>query len=411
MKMQLKNILTTGTLACAVALPTGSALADNLPTREEMWQMIQAQQTQIEALTQKVANTDEKVEATGEVVETIAASAGSSTTPGWWERTSIGGYGELHYNGGQTDQIDFHRFVLFFGHEFTEDVRFFSELELEHALSGNGKPGAVELEQAFIEIDIAEFHAIRAGIQLIPVGILNETHEPPTFYGTERNQVEKNIIPSTWWEAGLGVNGELGNGFSYDVLYHSGLQVASTGASAFNIRSGRQKVAQATADAGATTGRLSWTGMPGLAVSTTAQYQEDITQGTGPSTPAVLVEANVDANYSVGPGSIGFRALAALWDLDSSAATALGRDEQYGWYVEPSYRFGTEWGDLGIFAQYAEWDNAAGDNTDSVFSQTRVGMNFWPTPDTVFKVDYQFDDAPTAASEDNRLNIGMGYQF
>ena len=246
---------------------------------------------------------------------------------------------------------------------------------------------------------------------MIPVGILNETHEPPTFYGVERNQVETNIIPTTWWEAGVGISGELGEGFSYDLMYHSGLEVPTTGGNAFRIRSGRQKVANADARDGATTGRLSWTGLAGVEVAATVQYQEDLTQGSAQETPAVLIEGHIDAQRAFGPGTIGFRALGAVWDLDSTAATVLGRDEQYGWYVEPSYRFGTDWGDLGFFAQYAEWDNAAGDSTDSVFSQTRVGANFWPTPDTVFKLDYQFDDAPTAASEDNRLNIGLGYQF
>ncbi len=408
--MQLNKKLRIGVLAATMTVPTGAALADDLPSREEMWKVIQAQQAQISELSRKLTNTEEKVEATGEAVETIAAS-GSTATPGWWQRTSIGGYGELHYNGGKTDRIDFHRFVLLFGHEFNEDVRFFSEVELEHSVAGEGQQGEVELEQAFLEFDLGEYHALRAGVQLIPVGILNETHEPPTFYGVERNQVETNIIPTTWWEAGVGISGELGEGFSYDLMYHSGLEVPTTGGNAFRIRSGRQKVANADARDGATTGRLSWTGLAGVEVAATVQYQEDLTQGSAQETPAVLIEGHIDAQRAFGPGTIGFRALGAVWDLDSTAATVLGRDEQYGWYVEPSYRFGTDWGDLGFFAQYAEWDNAAGDSTDSVFSQTRVGANFWPTPDTVFKLDYQFDDAPTAASEDNRLNIGLGYQF
>lgn len=408
--MQLNKKLRIGVLAATMTVLTGAALADDLPSREEMWKVIQAQQAQISELSRKLTNTEEKVEATGEAVETIAAS-GSTATPGWWQRTSIGGYGELHYNGGKTDRIDFHRFVLFFGHEFNEDVRFFSEVELEHSVAGEGQQGEVELEQAFLEFDLGEYHALRAGVQLIPVGILNETHEPPTFYGVERNQVETNIIPTTWWEAGVGISGELGEGFSYDLMYHSGLEVPTTGGNAFRIRSGRQKVANADARDGATTGRLSWTGLAGVEVAATVQYQEDLTQGSAQETPAVLIEGHIDAQRAFGPGTIGFRALGAVWDLDSTAATVLGRDEQYGWYVEPSYRFGTDWGDLGFFAQYAEWDNAAGDSTDSVFSQTRVGANFWPTPDTVFKLDYQFDDAPTAASEDNRLNIGLGYQF
>lgn len=409
--MQIRNYMGAGFLGLGLALSGTTAFAENLPDRDEMWRIIQAQQAQIDALSAKLANTDEKVEATGEVVEEIAAGAGGAATPGWWQRTSLGGYGELHYNGGNKDEVDFHRFVLFLGHEFSNSVRMYAELELEHALSGNGKPGEVELEQAYLEFDVADHHSLTAGIQLIPVGILNETHEPPTFYGVERNAVETNIVPSTWWEAGVGAHGELGDGFSYNVLYHSGLQTPTTGGNAFKIRNGRQKVAQARASDGAVTGRIQWTGMPGVEVGVTAQHQFDVTQGTAQETAATLLEGHVDASFAAGPGRIGVRALAAIWDLDSAAAKAVGRDEQSGWYVEPSYRFGTDWGDLGFFVQYAEWDNEGGDNTDSVFSQTRFGANFWPTPDTVIKIDYQIDEAPTGGTEDDRLNLGLGYQF
>jgi len=409
--MQLKKYLGASVLALSFGLSGAPAMANDLPSRAELWNLIQAQQQQIDALSEQLAETDEKVVATGEVVEEIAAVAGGATTPGWWQRTTIGGYGELHYNGGNKDEIDFHRFVLFFGHEFTDSIRLFAELEVEHAVTGAGEPGEVELEQAYLEFDIADHHSITAGVQLIPVGILNETHEPPTFYGVERNEVEKNIIPTTWFEAGVGVNGELGEGFSYNVLYHSGLQTPTTGGNAFKIRNGRQKVAQARASDGAITGRLQWTGMPGVEIGVTAQHQFDVTQGTAQETPATLLEAHVDVSFAAGPGRIGIRALGAIWDLDSAAAAAVGRDEQSGWYVEPSYRFATDIGDFGFFARYAEWDNEAGDNTDSVFSQTQIGANFWPTPDTVIKVDYQFDDAPAGGTEDNRLNVGLGYQF
>ena len=55
-------------------------------------------------------------------------------------KVHIGGYGELHYNnlekpdGEEFKQLDFHRFVLFFGYDFSDSIRFHSELELEHAL-------------------------------------------------------------------------------------------------------------------------------------------------------------------------------------------------------------------------------------------------------------------------------------
>ena len=121
----------------------------------------------------------------------------------WFERTTLGGYGELHLNQGDKEQIDFHRFVLFVNHRFSDRVKFFSELELEHSLSGDGKPGEVELEQAYIEFSLDNDWSIRAGQYLLPLGILNEVHEPDTFYGVERNSVEANIIPTTWWEGGV----------------------------------------------------------------------------------------------------------------------------------------------------------------------------------------------------------------
>ncbi|MEK9765788.1 MAG: porin, partial [Thalassolituus sp.] len=117
----------------------------------------------------------------------------------------LGGYGEMHLNlnQGSDNEIDFHRYVLFVGKEFNDKVRFFSELELEHSLAGDGKPGEVELEQAYVEVDVADNTQVKTGLFLLPVGILNETHEPETFYGVERNNVEKRIIPTTWWEGGV----------------------------------------------------------------------------------------------------------------------------------------------------------------------------------------------------------------
>ncbi len=402
--------------ALAGAMLASPAYADSLPTREEMWKIIQQQQTQIEELKgkmettqKKVEATDKKVEATGTAVEEIAAS-GAGTGGGWWDRTSIGGYGELHYNGGEQDEIDLHRFVLFVNHEFNERMRFYSEFEVEHVVAGEGQNGEVEIEQAFVEFDVTKRQHLTAGLQLIPVGILNKTHEPPTFYGVERNSVETNIIPTTWWEAAAGGHGELGAGFGYEVLVHSGLETPTTGSNAFKIRNGRQKGSQASAENGAVTGQLTWSGMPGVQLGLTAQYQDDVTQGAV-DTSATLIEAHADTQFAFGPGKIGFRGLYARWDLDSAAARAIGRDEQEGWYVEPSYRFPVWYGELGFFGRYSEWDNNAGNSADSEFAQTQIGANYWPVPDVVFKIDYQFDDAPSGSNEDSRLNVGLGYQF
>ena len=330
---------------------------------------------------------------------------------GGQSQTKIGGYGELHYNnlenknagGTDKDQIDYHRFVLFISHEFSDSIRLFTEVELEHSLSGDGKPGEVELEQAYVEFDIADNQKVKGGLFLVPVGLLNETHEPPTFYGVERNNVENKIIPTTWWEAGAAYNIVFDNAVSLDVAFHSGLETSSS--SNYAIRSGRQKVAEATARDAAYTVRVKWTGVPGLELGATVQHQSDITQSSdGSAGSANLIEAH--AVWQKGP--FGLRALYATWDLDGAGPAAVGADEQTGYYVEPSFKINTEWG---VFARYSMWDNQAGDNTDSEYSQVDFGVNYWPHRDVVVKLDYQDQDAPTGSSELDGLNVGIGYQF
>ena len=269
-------------LAALAAATAASSVAAAPPTYEQLWDMLQQQQKEIRALTNEVRElknqTSENTEAVAATAEAVESSATSKLAQ-WAERTTIGGYGELHYNnldgsGGASDkdEIDFHRFVLFFGHEFTDRLRFFSELEVEHALSGDDKPGKVELEQAYLDYDLTDNHTARAGVFLLPVGILNETHEPDTFYGVERNPVEARIIPTTWWEGGVGLHGNFGEGWSYDLYGHSGLAVGSD----YGIRGGRQKVAEAEATDPAFTARVKYTGIPGLEIAASAQYQADV---------------------------------------------------------------------------------------------------------------------------------------
>ena len=136
---------------------------------EMLQQQLDAQRSALEALRQQVeqnvAATEEvnqKAEILAENIEEQPAVAQSATT--------LGGYGEVHVNlledqrsDAEKNEIDFHRFVLFFNHEFDDRLRFVSELELEHALSGDDQPGEVELEQAYIEYDWAQQHSLRAG--------------------------------------------------------------------------------------------------------------------------------------------------------------------------------------------------------------------------------------------------------
>ncbi|HHH44818.1 MAG TPA: porin, partial [Gammaproteobacteria bacterium] len=237
--------------------------------------------------------------------------------------------------------------------------------------------------------------------------ILNETHEPATFYGVERNPVEKNIIPTTWWVGGAGLKGEIAPGWSYDFAVHEGLD--TNAGKNYAVRNGRQKTSEADANDLASTARIKWTGIPGVELAASVQYQQDVTQSNDPNAgDAWLYEAHADIQR----GPVGLRALYAMWDLDGSGPESVGADKQEGFYVEPSYKFSLFDQSVGVFARYNQWDNQAGDsNFDSEKKQLNVGVNYWPHPDVVLKADLQQQDNEGGNKNDNGFNLGVGYQF
>lgn len=402
--------MTKKLLALIFGLNISATTAAETPTLEQMWKMVQQQQAEIAALKSKLSESNSRLRETEVKAEaTVVAMEQITLAPMASAKTSFGGYGETHYNNlekddgsGTKDEIDFHRFVMFSSHQFTDSIRFFSELEVEHSIAGEGKAGEVELEQAYIEWDASENLTAKAGLFLMPIGIINETHEPNTFYGTERNNVEKNIIPATWWEAGAAINGEISAGLSYDFAAHSGLYIAE---GSYKPRDGRQKVGKAKADNMAFTGRIKYTAIPGLELAASLQHQVDVRQGEGAAIDGTLFETHVAWKQD----DFQLRALYTQWDFDDAInATQLGADKQNGLYVEPSFKLNDK---LGLFARYSQWDNSAGSNDmDSEYSQVDLGLNYWLHPNVVFKFDYQNQDAPGDKGYDG-INVGVGYSF
>lgn len=374
---------------------------------------LNALESENRALKEQVEQTEQKAEATGAQMERIAGQGGSSKAA-WAEKTSFGGYGELHLNklknrkpgGANKDELDFHRFVLFMGHQFNEQTRFFSELEVEHTMTrdtATGSSGTIALEQAYLDFTLSDALSARAGLMVMPVGIIGETHEPPTFYGIERNPVETYIIPTTWREGGLMLTTRMENALTFDVAITSGL--AATAAKSYAVRDGRLNGASAKASDPAYTVRLKWSGVPGVELAGAVQRQTDITQSADATAgAATLYEAHAVANK----GAFGLRALYAAWKLDGSGPQAAGANRQNGWYVEPTWKFSEQWG---VFARRSSWDNKAGDTADSRYSQTNFGVNFWPHPDVVVKLDHQNQRSPNGQDEFDGYNAGLGYQF
>ncbi|MGH8496209.1 MAG: porin [Gammaproteobacteria bacterium] len=390
----MKNRCFWGITAALAVLQCAPALAQDEPTAEELQRQIDELQDQLDALADQQ--------------EAIDAGAPAPQAP---SKNHFGGYGELHYNNLDSgDEIDLHRVVFFFGHDFTDRVRFASELEIEHSFVEGGEGGEVAMEQAYVEFDLANRLKARGGLFLVPIGILNETHEPPTFYGVERNPIETNIVPTTFREAGASLGGPVSDsGFSFDLALHSGM-LAETSPPApgedderFLIRDARQAGSEAAANDLAATGRIRYTGLSWLDWAATLQYQSDLTQGADPfvgDASATLFETHVIVHR--GPWEA--RALYARFDIDNALAESIDRDVQDGYYVEASYRPSPR---LGYFARFNDWDNG-GPAGDTGIRQTNVGLNYWPVENVVLKADVQFQGD---AGEDDGFNLGIGYAY
>jgi Mn-dependent DtxR family transcriptional regulator len=359
-----------------------------------------------------------------------AASSQATTVTRRAARTSLSGYMDLHYNKAEFEdgRVDFHRFVLLFGHSFTDRIRFVGELEVEHALvEGLEEAGELELEQAYIDFLLNRAFNVRAGMMLMPVGIINERHEPPVYYGVERPFVDTFIVPTTWFETGVGVHGEVGRGWRYRGFVTAPLNAAEFGADE-GIRGGLQKGSQSNIGRAAVTGRLEYVGIRGLTLGTSAWSGRSGFEFR-PRFDVPVSVAEADARYS--RHRLDLRGqFAQVWvdnadQLNDALARRIGVDPNIaramrGFYGEAGYRVisGAKFGDVGAFARYENFDTQFRMPDGAVrlpeFDRDAlvIGANFWPDPDVAVKVDYSIVRNRSAVIQaPNSFNVGLGWWF
>ena len=349
------------------------------------------------------------------------------------ERTTLGGYGEVQYTnatGPNTPgRATLRRFVVYLAHSFDERLSFRSELEVEDArVEPGGKAGELEVEQAFLDYRLADWLTLRTGLVLIPVGIINETHEPPTFNGVARPGFDNDVLPTTWREIGVGAAGTIPgkSGLSYRVYLVNGLRAVGFAAAA-GIREGRQEGQDATFANPSLTGRLEWA-RPGLKLGGSFWYggsaSADSVLGTGTfAAPVALVSA--DARCDVGAAS--FRAVVAnisvkdAGAIDARYGSAVG-SRLAGGYGEAAYNLlralaaGSSQ-QLSAFVRHERYDThaavPAGVTRDASLARriTTFGLTYKPTWNTAFKGDYQLVRNAGGVGEYEVLSLGVGYQF
>jgi thiamine biosynthesis lipoprotein ApbE len=352
---------------------------------------------------------------------------------------SVGGYGEALYQSfasskqdgapsGGTDTIDLSRAVLYFGYKFDDHFVFNSEVEYEHAVAASDKQGEVEVEFAYVDW-LSPSHAFRAraGLLLVPMGFLNELHEPPTFFGARRNDVETLILPTTWRELGFGAYGEAGP-LTYRLFLVSGLN--SEGYTAEGIREGRQEGSLAKARDFALTGRLDFVGVNGLLAGAsffTGCSGQGRTTASGETVCGRTTVWDLHADFRWRGFSL--RALVAGSTISDAAAinelNGFSGDEgigsrQRGWYAEagfdvltlvPRTRFS-----LIPFVRYEAWNTQAAvpdgfsRDLENDASQWTAGVVFKPIPQVVLKFDGQWRKN-SARTGVNQVNVALGYEF
>jgi hypothetical protein len=347
--------------------------------------------------------------------------------------TTIGGYGELHYVNPNRPGVGsvgtLKRFVLYFAHTFDDRITFRSELEVEDAkVEGGDEGGEVALEQAYLDFRLGDHATVRAGLVLIPLGIVNETHEPPTFNGVARADYHAVIIPTTWRELGVGVVGSVpgAQGLVYKAYLVNGL-LADGFTAERGIRGGRQEGKEASFANPSLTGRLEYA-RPGLKIGGAVYYggtaNGDPRLGTGIlAAPVTMLAA--DARFDRGPWA--FRGEAAYTHLAKAAeiGEAFGEDvgsRMSGWYGEGAYNLlhlvrRSSTAQINAFLRYERLNTQAGVpdgvTADGAFARriTTLGLTWKPISSVAIKGDYQFRRNKAGAGEDEVVRLGVGYQF
>ena len=346
----------------------------------------------------------------------------------------LGGYGELDYifkeangNGKEGNTFDPHRFVLYVNSNLSESITLNTELEWEHG-GDSGKGSEIAVEQFFLDFRVARPLNVKAGLMLVPMGGINLAHEPTNFNSTERPELDKFLIPSTWREMGAGIYGALGSKVDYQLLVMNGLD-GSEFTAKDGLRGGRQKVEVDNNDSKAIVARLEVRPVTNLYTNLSV-YRGDSAAVGKPG--AVTTIAAFDGKYSLGKAELsGEYVLIDQKHPERLNATTIG-DRMSGYWVEGAYHVLPESlkqgklvdADVVAFVRYSAFDTQQGTLVDPSKASglydrnyTTVGVVFKPVTTVSIKADYQIYDDHRSAAEKNmaldndKFQVTLGFVF
>jgi hypothetical protein len=428
----MNKTLALSCVAAACALLSVQALAQSQPQPAKVASSDASLSARLDQLSQELATVKAQL-ANQAANQTANQTSTQNSAPAASESSTVlTSYGEMGARFYRRDtgrnSADLTRFVLGFQHRFDERTKLVSEVEVEHAVSSADDAGEVAIEQAYAERQLSANWAARAGLFVMPMGLLNENHEPTAYYGVERNLVETAIIPSTWREGGVQFVGDLDNGLTLQAGISTGFDLSkwdATDAETAESPLGavHQEMSQANSHNLGYFSALNWRGVPGL------QVGGALFVGQGGQGQVGVPKMGVtlwDMHVRYTPGAWDLSALYAQGHISHTGgfnATLVGNDYLMpsrfsGWYTQAAYKLWTN-GDLTLspFARFERFntreayaDVGAGLTPEAAKAESviTVGANLAVGSGVVFKADVQ---RFKQASSDNRLNLGMGWAF
>lgn len=377
------------------------------------------------------AGEEETVEVTEERRRALGlAPSAAATYRRSTQGVSFAGYGEMlleNYDSenesgagnAPTTRLDFLRAVLYAGYRFNDKFLFNSEIEVEH---GN----EIFIEFAYVDYLASDNLTLRGGLVLLPLGLVNEFHEPNVFLGARRPETEQRILPSTWRENGGGVLGSAGP-VNFRAFVTNGLNGAAFNSS--GLRGGRQKGVQARAAHMAFSGRLDVSPTPGVFAGIGAYrggsgQDQVVLNGERLDVGTTVVELHGQAQMR----GFDLRALFAQASIDGAGdvSRALGlpvgaplAETMRGGYIQLGYDVLSQLNTQVAVTPYIRYEQVdtqaevpAGFTRDlSRDGQFRTfGIDFKPIPNVVIKTEYQWI-SNAANTGRNQFNLNLGYAF
>ena len=361
------------------------------------------------------------------------------------KKLQIGGYAQIDYNQPFANEIknngklDVHRLVMLFGYRFNSKTQFITEIEFEHV-------SEVYIEQAFLEYKINQFINFRGGLVLIPMGIINEYHEPPTYNGVERPNTDSKIAPTTWRELGAGFSGNIIDAsIRYQAYVVNGFN-GYDGDARLNgkngLRGGRQKGAESYISSPNFTSKIEYYGLPHLNLGFSGYFgktQSTAYNGIDKTNSAAMESADssvvgvsmfgADARFDLDgiqlKGQFYFTKLSNTSDYNAFTANADGTlndlgSVMTGYYVEAAYnvfhalsRTETQLVPFVRYENYNTHSSTTGDSKNDSYNNNFIitGLGWKITPGAMLKADIQFGKSKADSDFSKVFNAGVAVMF